>query len=134
MDIRIYYEDTDAAGVVYHANYLKYFERARSEYLRQKGVSVAVLAMEGFVFPVVRVAIDFLSPAFLDDLVSITTMPERVKGSSFTVRQHAIRNSDGKLLVDASITLACIGPKLKARRIPAVVREVLESELINGAL
>jgi len=131
MDVRIYYEDTDVAGVVYHANYLKYFERARSEYLRERGVSVALLAKEGFVFPVVRVEIDFKSPAFLDDLISITTFPAKVKGSSFKLCQYAVRKVDGRLLADATITLACVNPKLKARRIPLDVRSLLEAELKN---
>ncbi|MEI6305770.1 MAG: YbgC/FadM family acyl-CoA thioesterase [Deltaproteobacteria bacterium] len=133
MDVRIYYEDTDAAGVVYHANYLKYFERARSEFLREHGVSIASLASDGFVFPVVRVSIDFRRPAFLDDLISINTVPENVKGSSFAIKQHVIRKSDGLLLVAAVVTLACIGPEFKARRIPAIVRDLLDKELKNAA-
>jgi len=129
MEVRIYYEDTDAAGVVYHANYLKYFERARSEYLRERGVSVSELASQGFVFPVVRVEIDFKSPALHDDLLVIHTSPERVKGSSFTLRQQALRKVDGGLLADALITLVCVGPGLKARRIPSLVKGLLEAGL-----
>ena len=68
MEVRIYYEDTDAAGVVYHANYLKFFERARTEYFRDRGLFVAELAAAGFVFPVVRMEVDFISPARHDDL------------------------------------------------------------------
>jgi acyl-CoA thioester hydrolase len=131
MDVRIYYEDTDAAGVVYHANFLKYFERARSEYLRERGVSVPELAAEGFVFPVVRVEMDFRSPALHDDLLSITISPEQVKGSFFALRQQAIRKTDGRLLVDALISLACVGPGLKARRIPSIVKQLLEAELFK---
>ncbi len=133
MEVRIYYEDTDAAGVVYHANYLKYFERARSEYLRERGVSVSELASEGFVFPVVRVEIDFRSPALHDDLLLIHTSPEQVKGSSFALRQQAVRKTDGRLLADALITLACVGPELKARRIPSILRDLLEARLSETA-
>lgn len=129
MDVRIYYEDTDAAGVVYHANYLKYFERARTEFFRDRGLSVTELAADGFVFPVVRVEMDFRAPALHDDLLSIRTFPEQMKGSSFVVRQQAVRKADGKLLVEALITLACVGPGLKARRIPAAARELLAGEL-----
>ncbi len=132
MDVRIYYEDTDAAGVVYHANYLKYFERARTEYFRARGLSVTELASDGFVFPVVRVEMDFKAPAVHDDLVLIRTYPEQVSGSSFVVRQQAVRKTDGKLLVDALITLVCVGPGLKARRIPPVARHVLEKELATA--
>jgi acyl-CoA thioester hydrolase len=128
MDVRIYYEDTDAAGVVYHANYLKYFERARTEYFRAHGLSVTELASDGFVFPVVRVEIDFRVSAEHDDLIWIKTYPEQVKGASVVLRQQAVRKIDGKLLVDALITLACVGPRHKPRRIPSVVRNLLEEE------
>jgi len=131
MDVRIYYEDTDAAGVVYHANYLRYFERARTEYFRTHGLSVTELASDGFVFPVVRVEMDFRAPAVHDDLISIRTYPEQVKGSSFVLRQQAVRKVDGRLLADALITLACVGPELKARRIPPAARHLLEKELAN---
>ena len=129
MDVRIYYEDTDAAGVVYHANYLKYLERARSEYFRDRGCSVSALAAEGFVFPVVRMEIDFKAPALHDDLITVLTRPERIGGSSFTLVQQIMRRSDNRLLIDSLVKLACIGPEFKARRIPAVIREVLEAEI-----
>ncbi|HEX9022623.1 MAG TPA: YbgC/FadM family acyl-CoA thioesterase [Geobacteraceae bacterium] len=132
MEVRIYYEDTDAAGVVYHANYLKYFERARTEYFRAHGLSVTELASDGFVFPVVRVEMDFRAPAVHDDLLSMRTYPVQLSGSSFVMRQQAVRQSDGRLLVDALITLACVGPGLKARRIPVVARRLLEEELAAG--
>lgn len=128
MDVRIYYEDTDAGGVVYHANYLKYFERARTEYLRAGGLSVSSLASAGFIFPVVRMEIDFKAPGRHDDLLAITTLPERVGGSSFTLRQQALRTADNRLLVEALVTLACVSPALKARRIPAEVRQLLEAK------
>jgi acyl-CoA thioester hydrolase len=127
MEVRTYYEDTDAAGVVYHANYLKFLERARTEYFREKGLSVSELAAAGFVFPVVRMEIDFRSPARHDDLLTIETAPESSSGSSFTLRQRIFRNSDERLLVSATVKLACIGPDLKARRIPAEVGRVLDA-------
>jgi acyl-CoA thioester hydrolase len=133
MDIRTYYEDTDAAGVVYHANYLKFFERARTEYFRERGLSVSELAAAGFVFPVVRMEIDFNSPARHDDLLSVETTPERSSGSSFTLRQRIVRKSDGRLLAGASVKLACIGADLKARRIPAEVRQIIDADAATGA-
>lgn len=131
MDVRIYYEDTDAAGVVYHANYLKYLERARTEYFRLRGLSVTELAAAGFVFPVVRVEMDFRAPAVHDDLLLITTRPEQVNASTFVVRQQVLRKSDDRLLVNALITLACVGPGLKPRRVPSAARHLLEEELAN---
>ncbi len=129
MDVRIYYEDTDAGGVVYHANYIKYFERARTEYFRSHGFFVAELASNGFVFPVVKLVIDFKAPALHDDLLSVTTIPVRVGGSSITLCQKVIRQCDGKLLVDGLVTLACISPALKARRIPLEIRQMLEADM-----
>lgn len=129
MDVRIYYEDTDAGGVVYHANYIKYLERARTEYFRSHGFSVAELAKNGFVFPVVRLEIDFKAPALHDDLLSVSTCPTRVGGSSFTLSQKIIRQSDGRLLVEGSVTVACISPALKARRIPLEIRGLLDAQL-----
>jgi acyl-CoA thioester hydrolase len=126
MDVRTYYEDTDAAGVVYHANYLKFFERARTEFFRGNGLSVAELAAAGFIFPVVRMEIDFKSPARHDDLLSVETAMERSSGSSFTLRQHIFRKHDGRLLVSAQVKLACVGADLKVRRIPSDVRRILK--------
>ena len=127
MEIRVYYEDTDAAGVVYHANYLNYMERARTEYLREQGLSVAAMAAAGAVFPVVRMSIDFKAPARHDDLLKVTTVPVRVGGSSFTLRQQVLRSRDNQLLVLAEVTLACVSPSLKARRLPSELRDLLAS-------
>ena len=129
MDIRIYYEDTDAGGVVYHANYIKYFERARTEYFRGHGFSVADLAKNGFIFPVVRLEVDFKSPALHDDLLTVVTRPVRVGGSSVTLNQKIMRQNDSKLLVEGLVTLACTSPAIKARRIPLEIRVMLEGEL-----
>ena len=132
MDVRIYYEDTDAAGVVYHASYLKFFERARTEYFRERGLGVAELARAGFVFPVIRMEIDFKASALHDELLSIITHPERIGGASFIVRQQAVRPPDGKVLVEAQVTLACISPERRARRLPGEVRRVLEEGMVQG--
>jgi acyl-CoA thioester hydrolase len=133
MDVRIYYEDTDAGGVVYHANYIKYLERARTEYFRDRGFFVADLVRDGFVFPVVRLEMDFRSPAHHDDLISVTTSPKRIGGSSVTLSQNILRKSDGTLLAEGTVTLACVSPALKARRIPIEVRSMLEAEMASGA-
>lgn len=129
MDIRIYYEDTDSGGVVYHANYIKYLERARTEYFRSRGFLVAEMAKEGFVFPVVKLEMNFSSPAFHDDLLSVSTHPVSVGGSSITLNQKIIRKSDQRLLVEGLVTLACINPSMKACRIPMEIRQMLEKEL-----
>ena len=127
MEIRIYYEDTDAGGVVYHANYLGFFERGRTEFLRRRGLSVKQLHDDGLIFPVVRVEADFRSPARLDDLLRITTTVLEVGRSSFTLQQCAIRQEDDRLLVAAKITLVCVAPEMKARRLPLPLLEALNS-------
>ena len=119
MQIRIYYEDTDAGGVVYHANYLGYFERARTEYLRQRGLSVKQLHDDGYIFPVVRIEVDFRSPARLDDLLRIDTSVLEVGKTSFTLLQRAFRQADDKTFVEAKVTLVCVAPGMKAKRLPA---------------
>lgn len=129
MNVRIYYEDTDAAGVVYHANYIKYLERARTEFFRSHGFLVAQLAKEGFIFPVVRLELDFKSPARHDDLLSIETAPVKTTGASFIFRQRVVRTDDGKLLLEGLVTLACVNSALKAQRIPSGIRQLLESKL-----
>ena len=118
MNIRIYYEDTDAGGVVYHANYLRYFERARTEYLRARGISVSEFAGRGHIFPVIRLEMDYKAPAVLDDLLRIETELLEVGKTAFTMGQQAIRVDDGKLLADGKITLVCVNPQMKARRLP----------------
>ena len=133
MNVRIYYEDTDAGGVVYHANYIKYLERARTEYFRDHGFLVAKLARDGFAFPVVKLDIDFKSPALHDDLLSVATRPIRVGGSSVTLCQQIVRVTDDKLLVQGVVTIVCISPAFKARRIPLEVRTMLEAELDTAA-
>ena len=125
MEIRIYYEDTDAGGVVYHANYLRYFERARTEFLRDRGVSVGVLAAQGQIFPVVRLEMEYRTPARHDDLLRIETCVLEVGKTTFTVGQQAVRAVDGKLLVDGKVTLACVGPHMKARRLPEELLQAL---------
>lgn len=134
MDVRIYYEDTDAGGVVYHANYIKYLERARTEFFRSRGFYVAELARAGFVFPVVRLEVDFKAPALHDDLLSITTVPVRVGGSCFVLSQKILRKDNGKLLVDGMVTLACINSAMKARRIPQEIRSMLEGHMDDKAI
>lgn len=127
MQVRVYYEDTDAGGVVYHANYLNYFERARGEYLRERGLSVKALHDAGSIFPVVRAEIDYRAPAVLDDLLRIETAIAEVGRTSFTLTQRAIREADGRLLVEGRVTLVCVGPGMRAKRLPAELVAVLNA-------
>ncbi|MCM0081272.1 YbgC/FadM family acyl-CoA thioesterase [Geomonas sp. Red32] len=127
MDVRIYYEDTDAGGVVYHSNYINYLERARGEFLRGHGFSVRQMHDDGIIFPVVHIDIHYKAPARLDDLLEVETRIVNVRNSSFVAGQRIYKKDEGKLLVDARVTLACVGEGMKAKRIPAELREFLTS-------
>jgi acyl-CoA thioester hydrolase len=129
MEVRIYYEDTDAGGVVYHANYLCYMERARTEFLRDRGLSVKGMHELGIIFPVVALEVNYRAPARLDDLLEVETQILSVKNSSFVAGQRVKRKEDGKLLVEARVTLACVGEGMRARRLPAELRELFLSLL-----
>ncbi len=118
VELRIYYEDTDAGGVVYHANYLRYFERGRTEYLRERGVAVGELAARGCIFPVIRLEIEYRAPAVYDDLVRVETEVLTVGNTSFTLGQRVVRALDGKILADGKVTLVCTTAHMKARRLP----------------
>jgi acyl-CoA thioester hydrolase len=128
MEFRTYYEDTDAGGVVYYANYLRYFERGRTEYFRERGISVRELHERGFIFPVVRVEVNYRASALHDDLVRVETEVLEVGKTSFTVGQQVLRSLDGKLLVEGKVTLACVGPGMKAKRLPEELLDVLRKE------
>jgi acyl-CoA thioester hydrolase len=125
MEVRIYYEDTDAGGVVYHANYLAYFERGRTEYLRERGLSVADLAERGYIFPVLRLEITYRSPAVLDDLVRVETEVLEVGKTSFVLGQQVVRAVDGRVLADGRVTLVCTSSAMKARRLPGELLQAL---------
>lgn len=107
MQVRIYYEDTDAAGVVYHANYLKYFERARTEWLRNFGVEQQKLSAEsGIGFVVANMQIDFKRGAKLDDVLEIRTTIDQIKGASLKLTQQAFRHNE--LLVHAFVRIGFV--------------------------
>jgi acyl-CoA thioester hydrolase len=125
MEFRTYYEDTDAGGVVYHANYLNYFERGRTEFFRERGVSVRDLHEQGMIFPVVRLEIDYRSPALHDDLLRVETEVQEVGKASFTLGQQVVRVADGRQLAVGRVTLVCVGPGMKARRLPEEILRVL---------
>ena len=105
--IRVYYEDTDLAGIVYYANYLKFIERARSEWVRGLGVDQArQKAMGGGVFAVRRVVADYRAPARFDDLLDVRTRHVSHSGARMVLHQAVLR--DDKLLFEAEVTLVCI--------------------------
>ena len=121
--LRVYYEDTDLAGIVYYANYLKFIERARSEYVRKLGIDqVDLKDREGIVFAVRRVEADYLSPARFDDELQVTTVPQAVQGARIVLRQEVTRA--GTVLFTALVTLVALDESGRARRMPADIRRV----------
>jgi len=122
--VRVYYEDTDAGGVVYHSNYLKFMERARTEWLRALGFSQQRLREEeGILFVVTDMTIRFQRPARFDDQLDVTTRIHNMNAASLIFSQSII-NAAGKPVCAADVTVACLDTAgMKPRRIPAAVRK-----------
>ena len=121
LPVRVYYEDTDLAGIVYYANYLKFIERGRSEWVRALGVDQAALkAGQGIVFAVRRVEADYLRPAKFGDDLTVTTRLREMGGARIVVEQEVLRA--GERLFQAVVTLVCLSDDGHAARIPAEVR------------
>ncbi|MDD4182489.1 MAG: YbgC/FadM family acyl-CoA thioesterase [Candidatus Omnitrophica bacterium] len=119
---RIYYHDTDCGGVVYYANYLKYLEEARTEYMESRGYNLSDLAEKGILFVVRRVDIEYKAPAHYADTLEISTSIDKIRNVSVNFLQEIKR--EGKILVSAVTTLVCIDKNFK----PCAMCE----EMING--
>lgn len=116
--VRVYYEDTDAGGIVYYANYLKFMERARTEWLRELGYEQDTLLEQSIAFVVKRVEMHNYAPARFNQLLSIETQVVELGGASMTFKQ-VIKNSHGDHLVAGEIQVACVDlAKMKAKRLP----------------
>jgi acyl-CoA thioester hydrolase len=126
LPVRVYYEDTDAAGVVYYANYLRFMERARTEWLEALGFPLAAFERaHGAVFVVHRVTIDYRRPAALNDALDVTVEVLDRGGSRLVLRQAVRRGGD--TLTDATVHLACVDAvSMRPRRMPAPLAAVLE--------
>ncbi len=134
MAVRVYYEDTDFTGVVYHANYLRFMERARTNYLRLIGADHRALfeatsqEAPGFAFVVRAMTLDFLKPALMDDVLLVTTEAEEIKGASMTMLQTVTRGDD--LLVKSHVRVAFVSGG-RARPIPKPLRHAMKTEQHN---
>ena len=126
--LRVYYEDTDAGGIVYYANYLRFAERARTEYLRSVGADhQTLLAKDGIAFTVRQCSVDYMSPAFLDDPLEVHTRFLEVRGASLRAEQVVKRKTDE--LASLNVRLACVGDDGRPRRMPTALRSALSSSL-----
>ena len=108
LNVRIYYEDTDAASIVYYANYFRFLERGRTEFLRSLGHDQHALMQEGIAFAVRSASAEFLKPARLDDLLTVETAIASLGRAQLSFAQRIVR--DHELLLDAKIRIACIDP------------------------
>ena len=115
---RTCYEDTDAGGVVYYANYLRYMERGRNQYLRELGRSIREYQDAGILFIVVEVNVKYRSPAGLDDQLVVETWVQEGSRSSVTFGQRIKREGEDTVLVEGAVKVACIGTNMKPRRLP----------------
>lgn len=121
FQVQVYYEDTDMAGIVYHANYLKFIERARSDWVRSIGVDQnALRETDGVVFVLRRIEADFRAPARFEDALVVTTTTGAISGVRLVLHQQVLR--DGELLFSAEVTLVAITLEGQPTRLPQQIR------------
>ena len=133
LPVRVYYEDTDFTGVVYHAGYLRFFERGRTEFLRSIGVEHAALLQlpEPCAFALTRISVAFLKAARVDDALEVRTRYHSVRGVRIGAAQRIVR--DGAQIAEADVEVVCIRPDGRPRRPPPVLTERLASFLTQAA-
>ena len=126
--IRVYYEDTDAGGVVFYANYLRFMERARSEWLRSLGFEQDQLMKDpGVMFAVRRAEVDYRLPARFNDELSVITRVDKLSGASITFAQQIVRRGEDQPLVEGLVQVACVTTEMKPARIPSSIKELLKT-------
>jgi len=125
--LRVYWEDTDAGGVVYHSRYLNFFERARTEWLRSRGIEQSVLAeRDNRVFAIRRMDIEFLQAAKLDDELDVSVQSASCEGARLEFEQEMVRRSDGQTLSRAMVTAVCLeADSFKPARMPEWIKQEL---------
>jgi acyl-CoA thioester hydrolase len=128
VDKKIYYHDTDCGGVVYYANYLKYLEEARTEYLLRRGIELTKLAEKGILFVVARVEIDYKAPVHYQEKLRVSARVEEIKLSTVKFFQE-IRKAD-KTVVKATTTLVCVGKDLRPIRVPEEIRYAMQNSTL----
>lgn len=127
MEVKIYYEDTDCGGVVYYANYLKYFERARTHFLEDHGLSVVGFLKEGIQFVVVHAELEYRSPARYGETLTITTWVEDIKPASLTFQHRICERDSQRLVVEGSARLVTVDLSGRIHRLPATVVSTVQA-------
>lgn len=122
MEVKIYYHHTDCGGVVYYANYLKFFEEARTGFFQDKGVSVKDAAQQGILFVVARQEIDYKYPAFYGDTLEISTRVTGMSGLKI-IFEYEVKNQDKRLISQAKTIVVCVGKDFKPQAIPEEIRK-----------
>jgi acyl-CoA thioester hydrolase len=130
--VRVYYKDTDAGGVVYYGNYLRFFEAARTEFLLQRGVDLNRWIDRGILFVVTRAEIDYLSPAKYGEVLLIDTACTDLSGATLELACRVRREGDEQLIATGATRLACIGDRGRPVRIPREIRDVLKGSVENN--
>jgi len=125
ISVRVYYEDTDCGGVVYYANYLRYFERARTGYLESRGVGLRELVQKGIFFVVTEASVRYHAPGRYGDTLVIGTSIERLGPASITFGHRVLR--EGALLATGSVRLGCVGGDMKPLRMGRDIMDALSS-------
>jgi len=130
--VRVYHEDTDGGGIVYYANYLKFMERARTEYLRSMGFEQdSLLQTDNCLFVVTHVSIDYVQPAVFNDVLTVTCEPESIGKARFQLKQLVTREADSPkdaILTSADVTLACLdSDSMSVRRLPPAIKAALDA-------
>ena len=125
IDIRVYYEDTDAGGIVFYANHLKFAERGRTEYLRNLGFeNKSLMDKQGVIFVVRKIEADYLTPAYLDDMLRMETSVIEMKNASFKMKQSLFRHKE--LVFSVDVILVCVDRAGKPVRLPDGLRTAME--------
>ena len=127
MEVRIYYEDTDCGGVVYYANYLKYFERARTQYLEDRGLSVAELMKAGRVFVVVHAEVDYRTPAHYGDTLEIETTVAEMNAAAITFSHVVVDRESRRVVAEGAARLAVTDGNGKVKRLDKHTIAALQS-------
>lgn len=132
LRLRIYYEDTDCGGVVYYANYLRYVERARTEFFEAMGISLKTLMAEGIYFVVAEATLKYFSPGRYGDILSIETFVEKTGPASIVFRHAIKRDETGERLVEAVVKLGCVNREMRLLRLRNDIRTAAASAMREG--